>query len=308
MQSFSNKEFSIAEFAESIECSYMDNDIMFARIHDGNIHQFNNIAEDMFLPRSKNNTINSILVLSGEITATIDYIKYKIGDRSILGIHPFRVLTELKASDHFNGYILICSKEFLDETILDKRPVSLSQILFSNKTPNQTYSSAELEVIKTSMERIEYYLKQENHRLKKEIIHNALYNYILESLNFILAHETKGGAPAKTSNKETFVHKFVGLLIEHGDREHNPSFYADKLCISVQYLSLILKEVSGETANAWISGYLITRIKVLLRKPDMTIQQITEIVNFSDQSSLGKFFKKHVGIPPKKYKEKYTAY
>ena len=46
----------------------------------------------------------------------------------------------------------------------------------------------------------------------------------------------------------------------------------------------------------------------MLRKPDMTIQQITEALNFSDQSSFGKFFKKHVGSSPKKYRENHITY
>jgi AraC-like DNA-binding protein len=40
----------------------------------------------------------------------------------------------------------------------------------------------------------------------------------------------------------------------------------------------------------------------LLRDPDLTLQQIAAELSFSDQSSFGKFFKKHSGITPMKYR------
>ena len=41
----------------------------------------------------------------------------------------------------------------------------------------------------------------------------------------------------------------------------------------------------------------------LLRDPELTIQQIAEKMSFSDQSSFGKFFKKHTGVSPLKYRQ-----
>ena len=41
-----------------------------------------------------------------------------------------------------------------------------------------------------------------------------------------------------------------------------------------------------------------------LRDPELTIQQIAEKLGFADQSSFGKFFKKHAGISPLKYRQK----
>ena len=42
----------------------------------------------------------------------------------------------------------------------------------------------------------------------------------------------------------------------------------------------------------------------LLRDPELTIQQIAEELSFSDQSSFGKFFKRHSGVSPLKYRQK----
>ena len=93
------------------------------------------------------------------------------------------------------------------------------------------------------------------------------------------------------------------MVNEHGKKEHSPSFYADKLCISVQYLSLVLKERSTNTTIDWIATYLTIQAKSLLRTPKLSIQEISDELNFSDQASFGKFFKKHTGVSPKKYRQ-----
>jgi len=44
--------------------------------------------------------------------------------------------------------------------------------------------------------------------------------------------------------------------------------------------------------------------KLLLETPRLTISQIAENLNFSDQSFFGKFFKKQVGLSPSSYRTK----
>ena len=43
-------------------------------------------------------------------------------------------------------------------------------------------------------------------------------------------------------------------------------FYADKLCITSKYLTMVIKETSGKSAKDWIVEYIILEIKALLKK------------------------------------------
>jgi AraC-like DNA-binding protein len=47
----------------------------------------------------------------------------------------------------------------------------------------------------------------------------------------------------------------------------------------------------------------MTEAKILLRNPSLSIQQIADQLNFSDQSSFGKFFKKHHRMSPLEYRK-----
>ena len=56
--------------------------------------------------------------------------------------------------------------------------------------------------------------------------------------------------------------------------------------------------MTGKSANKWIDESLIVEAKILLKTPDITVQRVADLLNFSDQSTFGKFFKKHVGLSP----------
>ena len=68
----------------------------------------------------------------------------------------------------------------------------------------------------------------------------------------------------------------------------------------------LTKSFSGKTVNQWISEALIRESEILLRNPDLTIQQVADMLNFSDQSSFGKFFKKHRDISPLAFKRQFA--
>lgn len=76
-----------------------------------------------------------------------------------------------------------------------------------------------------------------------------------------------------------FFQHFLELLLTHSKSEHGVNFYAEKLCITPQYLSLILKELTGKSASKWIDEALLMEAKVLLKTPNSTIQQVADMLN-----------------------------
>lgn len=80
------------------------------------------------------------------------------------------------------------------------------------------------------------------------------------------------------------------------------SFYAAQLHISVKYLSNVVKRVTGETANVWLNRGILYDAKILLYDSTLTIQQISERLNFSSPSHFGTFFKREMGISPLEFR------
>ena len=63
-----------------------------------------------------------------------------------------------------------------------------------------------------------------------------------------------------------------------------------------------MKSVSNRTPNEWIDYYVMLELRVRLRNTEESIKQITEHMNFSSQSFLGKYFKEHAGMSPSEYR------
>ena len=258
-------------------------------------------------PQNADNNMRFILILSGRIDVTADYVKHSFNENSLIELNPTLLINSFEISSNFSCYNIIVSKSFINDTLLDRRPIPIKHFTSLKNRPGIELNPEETNNLKNSIKRIIYYLKQEEHIFKKELIHNTFYNFILELANIVLSHYNLNEADNEPlSRKDQIIMDFIQLLNEHGKLEHSPSFYADKLCISVQYLSLILKERSNNTTADWVAMFLIIQAKSLLRTTSKSIQEIADELHFSDQASFGKFFKKHTTMTPKKYKQEHA--
>lgn len=86
-------------------------------------------------------------------------------------------------------------------------------------------------------------------------------------------------------------------------QERRVGWYSEQLGLSPKYLSETVKSVSGRTPNEWIDYYVMLELRVRLRNTEATIKEITQDMNFSSQSFLGKYFKEHAGMSPLEYRK-----
>jgi AraC-like DNA-binding protein len=148
-------------------------------------------------------------------------------------------------------------------------------------------------------------LSNKSHYFAEEV--NYAYFYILlTDMADMMWRKYGRYEPVKQSEMrraDGILKEFSELLVKHVKTETSVGFYAEKLCISKQYLSLIVKEKLRVTIGTVISSMRIEVAARMLRDPELTIQQVAEALSFSDQSSFGKFFKKHTGLSPLKYRQ-----
>lgn len=111
---------------------------------------------------------------------------------------------------------------------------------------------------------------------------------------------------APSHSKEIF-NRFLRLVNLHGPREHQLSFYADKLCITSRYLGTLVMSVSGVSAKEWIDRSIISTAKVMLRHSDKQTAQIADELNFPNASFFCKYFKRITGRTPLQYRKGETA-
>lgn len=104
------------------------------------------------------------------------------------------------------------------------------------------------------------------------------------------------------SNKESIALRFAMLVHEHYKEHKEMAFYADKLCITPQYLTRTVQEVNGQSAREMLADHIVLEIKTLLRNADLGIKDVVRQTGFSNQSSLSRFFRRYTGMSPTEYR------
>lgn len=75
------------------------------------------------------------------------------------------------------------------------------------------------------------------------------------------------------------------------------------LSIAPKYLSHVVRSVSGRHPGDCIRDYVVLEAKALLKSGKYTVQQVSDSLNFPNQSFFGTYFKKATGVSPMAYKE-----
>jgi AraC family transcriptional regulator, transcriptional activator of pobA len=102
------------------------------------------------------------------------------------------------------------------------------------------------------------------------------------------------------------VAKFKQLLSQHYIRERKLDFYAGHLHVTPKSLSAAVKKQTGRSAGKWIDDTVVLEAKVLLQNNLLTVSQVSDMLNFSDQSVFGKFFRAATGISPVEYRKSFN--
>ena len=106
---------------------------------------------------------------------------------------------------------------------------------------------------------------------------------------------------------EAIAYKFIYSLHLHVKTERSVNFYTNEANLSSSHFTRIVKDKTGKTPSEWIADMTIVNAKLLLEQSGMSIKEIAAELNFPEQFTFRKFFKLHVGIPPKEYRLKNRA-
>ena len=237
-----------------------------------------------------------MLVLSLEGTAQIclDYVEYNISANSFITIMPTHT-NQLKMISHdFKGLMVVVGKSFLDGCgPITNRTHSVANFMEVRKNPCTQLEPEETQKLVECIQQLRDKTKERTHFFQKELLQNSFVGLLLEMGNIFMSKKDHLIKPT-LSRKEELFEQFLRLLFEHCKEQHVVTFYAEKLFITPQYLSLILKELTGKSANKWIDDALIVEAKILLKAPQTTVQQVADALHFSDQSTFGKIGRAHV--------------
>ncbi|MGM9842202.1 MAG: helix-turn-helix domain-containing protein [Candidatus Limisoma sp.] len=104
------------------------------------------------------------------------------------------------------------------------------------------------------------------------------------------------------TRKDKMFQKFLIALYQNYSTHRDVKFYADLLNLTPRYFSTLIRQVSGRTPIDWISLFVVIEAKRLLSNPNISIKEVANRLNFSEQSFFGRYFKQYTGYSPSEYK------
>ena len=246
-----------------------------------------------------------IIVLKGSMDIIVNGKKFSFEKDTYINLPTWSDIYEILYDKDFHAMVTATDKNVAEDIFRNRNPFPPTfQYALEHNLGGQIMDKRDIATLKRDISNLIESLSNKEHHFAEEI--NYAYFYImLTDMADMMWKRYGSGTPSHHSDmkrSDGIMKAFAELLSQNIRKETSVEFYAEKLCISKQYLSLIVKEKTHVTIGKIISLVRVEEASRLLRDPDLTLQQIAEELSFSDQSSFGKFFKKHSGMTPMKYR------
>lgn len=143
-------------------------------------------------------------------------------------------------------------------------------------------------------------IRQKDNKYRINIIHHYFRIMIYHVCHVFFSEQEK--LVESSSRHEEIFYRFIRDVSDEFYQHRKIQYYADKASLTPKYFSKIILEVSGKKASDWIDEYVILEAKTLLKNTSQTIQQISDELNFSNQSHFSRYFTSHTGVSPYVYR------
>jgi len=248
-------------------------------------------------------TLNSFIyghIISGNVRVKYDDRPITIEPHDMIIFAPLSHPQAIEISEDFKAIMLIVSCEFAYEShdtsnLLHTLILSLTK----PKSPRIQLSEEEHELLLSSLKLFITHIQKPNEYTYDAL--QSLYGLYLADMMHVMT--SKGMTHQGSLRSYKIFTDFNDLLLDNFREHHDITFYADRLGISPRYLSMITKEITNNTVATFINKKLMYEACWLLRTTDLSINEISQKLHFSDQASFSKFFKRINGNPPLHYRK-----
>jgi AraC-like DNA-binding protein len=244
-----------------------------------------------------------IMVEKGELTIITDYRRFCVGENMMIVLTDKFIVQLVSVSDDFRAHNLLVASDFFRSMVKDVIPVTSDELASLMTNPVVRLEQEEFVLLQDNLEQLRRNIRRDTHAFWSKLVENELANLFLEIRNILQYKLEKDPKKQKTSRREQVIARFFQLLFEHSRTEHEVAFYANKLCVTPVYLLRTVKHTIGKTAIRLIHEMVVADAMALLRKPDMNIQDVSDLMNFPDRETFSKFFKTNAGVYPGEFRK-----
>ncbi|MDR1671845.1 MAG: helix-turn-helix domain-containing protein [Bacteroidales bacterium] len=251
---------------------------------------------------TKVNEAVATICLKGYAEGSVDLRPCCYAANDFVIIMPGQILQYTYRSEDFSVLLIAMSRRFVENIELSMKDIT-PIFLYLRENPVVHLDEAEMAHLQDYFQILKRAIQQTSNPYRMEMVRLLSQAFFYGINNF---NQLRQEYAIQKDKKDKLFNAFYRLILQHYRDSREVSFYADKLCLTPKHLSAVIKKTTGKSAFEWIADYVILEAKSLLRATNMTIQQISDELNFANQSFFGKYFKRAVGVSPKEYRESKT--
>lgn len=262
--------------------------------------KLNKDLPDVSVP-ARVNALTMIITTAGEARIEVDEKSYTLLPNTVMDITGLQIFRNFVFSNDYTGYNIMVTERFYEETHREGKHLTPEAALKKRANPLEHISREETALLVDIIGRIIRNIERNGHIWHRRIVMNEVRSFYMEAGNIIVNSLTSAEKKWNPPDKDLLFFKFMQLLQDNSHERKTVTFYADKLCLTPDYFAKAIKTHTKRNVTDWINETLLRQAKLYLRDTEMTIQQVADMLNFSDQSAFGKFFKKQTGMSPAQY-------
>ena len=258
-----------------------------------------------------------LVCMGGRAQFEYDGVKYTMEKNDLFLYMTHNIISNFMASSDFNcRQIWFTRSEIWN--INNYSNTNFMDMVYLKQHPKVHLTDDDMSLIDGYFQLLFRRMKDRSTILYPDIVRSLVGTMMLELLSMMRREEVKKGMLStngveKNLQEDTSsgIHRrrladtFMRMAEQSDGRIRRVEEYASQLNITPKYLSAILKETMNCRPSTIIRLFTMKAIEHRLRFTDMTIQEISNDMNFPNPSFFGKYFKEHAGMTPLAYRNKY---
>lgn len=237
-------------------------------------------------------------MVEGSMQARIHFQEYTIEKGDVLVVLPQLMIEPLRATKDAKMITTALSMDFLSTYPILRQFITDDKIRWKPIVAN---SSEEQNLYKEQILLLQKFFLKKASPQKSKILQYLIFALISSlSETYSSLAETKN---LERDRKHEIIDKFYVLISQYASKQRKVKFYADKLHLTPQYLTSLLKAETGKSITQWLDHVVVMHAKSLLRSTNMTIKEISSELNFGDTSLFCRYFKRNTNLSPKSFRD-----
>ena len=244
-----------------------------------------------------------LLVFSGTVEAEVNGKSVAMERCDFLDILEGTSFSLSSGSPDMDFYCVLTSREFIVEVLQNIVPGPKDYFSLLLVNPVLRLSANATAKLFKQLRLVDDVLSDLGHNYRTEMVRTYFKGFALELGNLLIREQHLPVLDKQTlAVKDTLMANFMDLVWKNFRERREVSFYAKELCVSTKHLARVVKSCTGKTPHEVIDAEVLGLAIQLLKNEEILVQQVADILHFTDQAAFSKFFKKYIKMSPSEYR------